>query len=250
MRIFKPFFILLLSIASSLVAQESRGTVLGRVSDSSSAVIPAVEVRAVNQETGTVAVGKSNESGNYVIPYLIPGMYSLQAEVGGFKRFVRDSVQVRVNDVVTVNIVMSPGAVSETVEVKDVTPLMDLNSASLGQVIDQRRVLDLPLMGGNPFQLVQLSPGTVNAGGLRIRDATRPNVVSEITTDGNRKYSNEFSIDGVSNMASYGTEARVAFNPPAAAVGEFKVQSVTYDAALGHTAGAVINVATTAGTNS
>jgi hypothetical protein len=240
----------LLSITGSLIAQETRGTVLGRVSDSSSAVIPAVEVRAVNQETGTVGVGKSNESGNYVIPYLIPGMYSLQAELGGFKRFVRDSVQVRVNDVVTVDIVMSPGAVSETVEVKDVTPLMDLNSASLGQVIDQRRVLDLPLMGGNPFQLVQLSPGTVNAGGLRIRDATRVNVVSEITTDGNRKYSNEFSIDGVSNMASYGTEARVAFNPPAAAVSEFKVQSVTYDAALGHTAGAVINVATTAGTNS
>ncbi|MCL4401441.1 MAG: carboxypeptidase-like regulatory domain-containing protein, partial [Acidobacteria bacterium] len=239
-------------LVSTAFAQDTRGTLLGRVSDSSGAMVPGVEVKAVNAETGITTTGRTNEAGNYVIPYLLPGIYTVQAEFTGFKRYARENVQVRVNDSVTVNIELSPGNVSETVEVTATTPLLEASSASVGQVIDQRRIAELPIVAGNPFQLLQLSPGVVNTTNLRIRNLSAPNATSQIATDGNAQYSNEFTIDGTPNVRTApfeGSSNQVAFIPPSTAVSEFKVQTVTYDAALGHTPGAVINVSTTSGTN-
>ncbi len=241
--------VLCVLLAAPLSAQDARGTMLGRVTDTTGAVIPNVDVRATNASTGVVASAKTNPAGNYVIPYLLPGTYIVSAELTGFKRFVREGVQVRIADSVEVNIAMEVGDVAESVEVRAETPLLSTAEASLGQVIDERRVTELPLFAGNPLDLVHLAPGITNTANLRLRKAGWNNAPSQFSTDGGGQYKNEFTIDGVSNTYSDGTSPRVAFSPPATAVQEFKVQTSSFDASLGHTGGGTVNLSTKSGTN-
>jgi hypothetical protein len=236
-------------LSALALAQDPRGTIVGRVSDASGGVIPGVEVRATNKATGVVATAKTNEAGNYILPYLLPGAYTVTAENTGFRKFVRENVQVRINDTVELNIDMVVGSVSEVVEVKAETPILSTAEASLGQVVDERRVTELPLFAGNAMDLVHLAPGTVNGTDMRLRKAPFNNAPSQFSTDGSGNYGNEFTIDGVSNTYSDGTSPRVAFSPPATAIGEFKIQTSVFDAGLGHTLGASVNVSTKGGTN-
>jgi hypothetical protein len=231
------------------LAQDPRGTVLGRVTDASGAVVPGAEVRITNDNTGVAASAKTNDAGNFVLPYLLSGSYTISCEMSGFKKFVRPGIQVRVQDSVEVNIELQLGATSETIEVKDTTPLLSTAEASLGQVIDERRVLELPQFAGNAMDLVHLAPGTVNGTNLRLRKAGFNAAPSTFSTDGGGNNQNEFSIDGVSNTYSDGTAPRVAFSPPSTAISEFKVQTSAFDAALGHTMGSTVNVSTKSGTN-
>jgi hypothetical protein len=243
---------LLLSLAAAtlVLAQDPRGAVLGRVTDNSVAVIPGVMVRATNMATGVTAAAKSNAAGSYRIPFLTPGKYSISAELTGFKRFVREDIEVRVADAVELNIPLELGEVTETVEITAEAPLLDTTSPSLGQVIDTRRVLELPTLAGNAFELALLTPGVANGTNLRDRKPAFNNGNSQISADGNGTYNNEFQIDGVSNTFADGSaRARVAFSPPQTAIQEFKMQTATYDASVGHTPGAVVNVSTRSGTN-
>ena len=230
-------------------AQDARGTILGRITDSTGAVIPGVDVRATNIATGVAVSAKTNPSGNYSLPYLLPGTYVINAEMKGFKRFVRDGVQVRISDAVEVNIALQLGDVADSIEVVAETPLLSTAEASLGQVVDERRVLELPLFAGNAMDLVHLAPGTVNGTDLRLRKAAFNAAPSQFSTDGGGNNNTEFTIDGVSNTFSDGTAPRVAFSPPATAIQEFRVQTSAFDASIGYTSGATVNVSTKGGTN-
>ena len=243
--------LLLTAAALIATAQDPRGAVTGRVVDVSEAVIPGVEVRATNVETGVSAATTTNEVGKFDIPYLLSGFYTITAEAPGFKRFVRDNVQVRIGERVELEIRMEVGAVTETVEVTAETPLLETTSASLGQVIDERRVLELPLLAGNPTELVLLTPGVINGTNMRLRKPAWNAGLSQFATDGNERFNNEFQIDGVTNTFAEGRRprARVAFSPPSTAIKEFKMQTTTYDASYGHTIGSVVNVSTKSGTN-
>ena len=238
-----------LNVAVPLAAQDARGSIVGRLTDATGAVIPSAEVRATNVATGVVASTRTNESGNYALPYLVPGIYTVTSEMQGFKRFVRENVQVRVNDVVQLNIAMEVGNVTEAVQVTAETPLLTTTEASLGQVVDERRINELPLFAGNAIDLVHLAPGTVNGTDMRLRKAAFNNAPSQFSTDGSGNYSNEFTIDGVSNTYSDGTSPRVAFSAPAASISEFRVQTSPFDAGVGHTLGSLVNVSTKGGTN-
>ncbi len=231
-------------------AQDARGNIVGRITDSTGAIIPSAEVKAINTATGVVAAAKTNESGNYVIPYLMPGAYKVQAEMTGFKKFVRDQVEVRVSDRVELNIEMQVGDMAQAVEVSAETPLLQTAEASLGQVVDERRIMELPLFAGNAMDLVHLAPGTVNGTDMRLRKAPFNSAPSQFSTDGSGNNANGFTIDGVSNVYSDGTAPRVAFSPPTAALAEFKVETSAFDASVGRTMGAVVNVSTKGGTNS
>jgi hypothetical protein len=112
--------------------QDPRGKITGVLIDASQAAVPNAEIRATNVETGVAAVSKTNEAGNYTLPFLIPGTYRITAEAPGFKRFVREGVQVRVSETVALQIQMEVGTVAETLEVTAETPLLDLAGASLG----------------------------------------------------------------------------------------------------------------------
>lgn len=241
--------ILLASLTAGAQSQDARGNIVGRVLDPTGAVVPGVEVRAVSDKTGVRISTKSNESGNYVLPFLIPGVYTVSAEVQGFRKFERQNIQVRVNENVGLDIQMTVGDVNESVLVTAETPLLQTAEATLGQVIDERRIMELPLFAGNAMDLVHLAPGTVNGTDMRLRKAPFNNAPSQFATDGSGNYGNAFTIDGVANIYSDGTSPRVAFSPPQASLSEFKVQTSSFDASIGRTAGALVNVSTKGGGN-
>ncbi len=235
----------LLYTAAPSHAQDARGTLLGRVSDSSNAVIIGVDVRATNTETGVPAISKSNEAGNFVLAYLLPGVYTIEAELKGFKKFVRQGVQVRIGDQVRVDIQLEVGNQSETIQVTAETPLLDTVDASLGQVVDQRQIQELPSFGGAPYNLALMAPGMVNTTNLRQRYVGTPAAQGDFAVDGTGQRNSDFTIDGVPNSMDKG----IVFVPPQMSVSEFKVQTLSYDASIGHTAGALVNVSLKSGTN-
>lgn len=249
---FRSIVFLLALAAIASIGQETRGAIQGRVLDTSGAAIPSAEVRATNIATGVSVTAKSNESGNYVLPYLIAGTYTIDAQAAGFKKSIREGIGLRIADRVDVDVELQVGQASESIEVTAETPLLDTASASLGQVVDERRIVDLPTFGGSVMVLVQLAPGVINTTDMRLAKSGSfsINKNSQVSTDGAGQYNNEFTLDGVSNTQAEGGTTRVGFIPPAAAVAEFKVQTAPFDASAGHTVGSVINVSTKSGTNS
>jgi len=234
--------------AGFLPGQDPRGALRGRVTDQTGSVMPDVEIRATNVASGVAVSARTNETGSYNIPFLLPGTYTLTAELQGFKKFLRPGVQIRVSEIVELNVSMELGTVTETLEVKEETPLLDTASSSLGQVIDERRILELPIAAGNPLELVLLTPGMIEPSKFLWKPSWN---FRNITSDGNPAYTTEYQIDGVSNTFAEGNagRSRYAFAPPATAIREFKMQTAAYDAAIGHTLSSVVNVATVSGTN-
>jgi hypothetical protein len=240
-----------LLLSFGLSAQETRGAIQGRVSDASGGAIAGAQIKATNTATGVEVTALTNESGNYSVPYLLAGTYKLEAQAPGFKKSIRDGIELRINDRVDVNLTLEVGQTTESIEVKADAPLLDTASASLGQVVDTRRILDLPTFGGSVMTLVQLAPGVINSTDMRLAKSGSfsINKNSQIATDGAGTYNNEFTLDGVSNTQAESGSTRVGFIPPSAAVAEFKVQTAPFDASSGHSVGAVINVSTKSGTN-
>jgi len=232
--------------APGALAQEFRGAVTGLVTDASAGRLPGVTVTATNVSTNVASATVTNTEGNYTIPYLIPGKYTVKAELSGFKKVVRENVDVRIGDRLALDFSMELGAIEETVMVTAQSPLLEMASASSGQVIDEKRISMMPLSDGNPFVLSRLVPGVAFTGDLKFSRPFDNAGTSGINADG-ASGGNEFTLDGSPNMTS---GRRVAFVPPAGAVQQFKVGTATFDAADGHTAGAVVNVTLKSGTNS
>lgn len=250
LRLASSLLLLAFCTVSALAqSQDARGNIVGKVFDASGAVVPGAEVRSVNDATGVAVSVKTNDAGNYVLPFLSPGVYTVTAEMMGFRKFERKNIQVRVNENVPLDIQMTVGDVAESISVTAETPLLQTAEASLGQVIDERRIVELPLFAGNAMDLVHLAPGTVNGTDMRLRKAPFNAAPSQFSTDGSGNNSNAFTIDGVANVYSDGTAPRVAFSPPQASLSEFKVQTSSFDASLGRTSGSTVNVSTKGGTN-
>ena len=247
------FLISLATIASCyfpLAAQETRGLITGRVTDSTGAVVPTARVIAINTQTNAAAEGATTSDGTYTLPYLLPGVYTLSAEANGFKKLVRSGIEIRVSDRLTIDLPLEVGAVQDTVNVTAETPLLELNTATTGQVIDRRRIAELPLAEGNPLTLVQLAPGIVITGGYTSNSALSSSGPSNFETNGTPG-GNEFTLDGSPNTADRAGNgsARVGLQPPTDAVEEFKVVTASFDAQQGRTAGGSVDVAVRSGTN-
>jgi hypothetical protein len=226
-------------------AQEFRGTITGRITDASGGRLPGVTVTATNVATNVGSTTTTTGDGNYTISYLTPGRYTVTVELSGFKKLIREGIEVRVDDRVTLDLSLEVGQVEETVSVMAESPLLEMSSASAGQVIDEKRISLLPLSDGNPFVLSRFVPGVAYTGELLFSRPFDNGGTSAITADGSSG-GNEFSLDGSPNMAN---GRRVAFVPPAGAVQQFKVETASFDASDGHTAGALVNVTLKSGTN-
>lgn len=241
-----------LAVVTSLgFAQEFRGSISGQVTDPSGAVLPGVQITVINPATNTSSTAVSDDTGHYKILYLPPGKYNVTAELPGFKKLEREAIEVRVGDQLTLDLKLEVGEVRDTVTVSTQAPLLEASTASAGQVIDQRRISELPLSDGNPFVLARLAPGVAYNGDLKFSRPFDNSGTAAIVADG-APGRNEFTLDGSPNMASGGGTGgvgRVAFVPPSDVVQEFKVQTATFDAQQGHTAGATVNVALKSGTN-
>ena len=249
MRIHKSVALLLaLAFAAvpTLRAQEARATLLGRVSDPSNAVIVGAKVDALNTQTGVRFGSTTNGSGDYIIPFLIPGPYTLTVESQGFRTYSRSGIVVRVNDQVAINVTMEVGQASQTIQVSAESPLLDTSTASMGQVIDSRSVLELPMKDGMVSIMATLTPGVMftpqSTGYVRPFDTGSP---SSMSVDGSRSGSNQFMMDGAPNMSG----TTIAYSPPPGVVDEFKVMGANFDAASGFMGGAAINMSLKSGTN-
>jgi hypothetical protein len=241
--------ILLASGSLNVRAQDFRGAISGRVTEASGAAVNNAVVTVTNAATNAALKTTTNESGEYSVLYLTPGQYTVTVEASGFKKSQRQNIEVRVGDKLALDVQLEVGAVQDTVNITADSPLLETNSASAGQVIDQRRISELPLSDGNPFVLSRLASGISYVGDLKFSRPFDNAGTSGIVADG-APGRNEFTLDGVPNMASGGGIGRVAFVPPADAVQEFKVETASFDAQSSHTAGATVNVTLKSGTNS
>jgi hypothetical protein len=230
---------------TAVSAQDFRGQITGRVSDASGARLPGVTVTVTNASTSVATPTTTNADGEYTIPFLTPGIYTVTAELTGFKKVVREGVEVRVADKIGLDLTLEVGKVEETVLVTAETPLLETQSANAGEVIDEKRISMMPLSDGNPFVLARLAPGAAFTGDLKFSRPFDNAGTSSITVDGSTG-GNEFTLDGSPDMAN---GRRVAFVPPAGAVAQFKVETSSFDAGTGHTAGATVNVTLKSGTN-
>ena len=230
-----------------LSAQNPYGRITGRVTDSAGALVPGATVRAINIATNVTTTTVTSAQGNYELLNLNPGDYRVEVEHQGFKHYARGPIEVRVGDVLSVDTALELGAVTERITVTGETPLLEAASASLGQVVDSRRILDLPLSGANPLYLTQLTPGVISTtppthGWLPAAvDAS-----SNIATNGTLTRSSEFLLNGIPSMTSGGM---VTFVPAPEMVQEFRVETAAFDASVGHFTGAQVSLVLKAGTN-
>ena len=244
-RIFAPLLIALLVPLAR--AQDTRGQIIGRIQDPGGAAVAGAKVVGVNIETNISASATTNSSGDYVLPFLIPGTYSVSVEMEGFHRFVQKNIPVQVDDKAAVNVRLEVGAVTSSVNVTGDSALLDVTDASMSQTVDARSITELPLKDGNPLMLVELSPGVLNlASGGMTRPFDNANT-SSMVVNGSRTGTNEYRIDGAPNTG--GGSGNVAYIPPSGVVSEVKIQTNPFDSSSGFSTGATVNVALKSGTN-
>jgi hypothetical protein len=249
-RLFSLLAILLLPAATIMWSQETRGTIVGRISDPSGAVVPSAQVVVTNTAMGTKTVLASNAEGLYVAPLLIPGMYQVEVTASGFKKAVRNDIQVRVADRLDISFTLELGVTGETVTITAEAPLLSSESASLGTVVDAKRVQSLPVSYGNPFLLIGLTAGVTFNGSVRLDRPFEPTHIVNFSMGGTRGNLNDITIDGAPTTATANAfEVTAAYVPPTDVVQEFKVQTNTFDAQFGQTQGGVTNISIKSGTN-
>ncbi|MDX2030497.1 MAG: TonB-dependent receptor [Blastocatellia bacterium] len=235
-------------MVGAALAQQGRGTILGTVTDPTGAVVPGAQVEVVNINTNQSFTVVTNNEGAFSVPNLIVGSYRVSVTRDGFKKYLRSGIVLEVDQKAQLNAVLETGAVSETVEITGQAALVDTTTATLGKVIENRRVQELPLNGRNAFSLVLLSPAVQSGAGPSASGfGDRGTQVSLIRINGSPLASNNISVDGLSSTNPYIPD--VSINPNVDSVQEFKVQSSAMSAEFGFTLGGVVNLVTKAGTN-
>ncbi len=241
---------LTLASVAPMPAQEARGTIVGTVTDATGSIVPAAPVQVLNKAMGTVLALQTNDAGIYTANYLLPGLYQVTVELTGFKRVVRDNIEVRVGDRLTVDIKLEVGATEQSITVSEETPLLSTESASLGSVVDGRRVQELPIPHGNPYFLIGLASGVSFTRDPRLDRPFEPTHIVGYTMDGTRANRSDVTIDGaVATATANPGEVISSYVPPADLVAEFKVQTATFDASFGQTEGGVTNISLKSGAN-
>ena len=252
-RRFKFFGCITLTIFCLLLvpgafAQVDEGSVTGLVQDPTGAVVPNARVTLLNTDQGLSLVTNSDSSGVYTFSPVRIGNYTVSATAAGFSVTTQQNVKVAVSQNVRVNIALKTGAATETVEVTTAPPELQTEDASVGQVVNERSVNDLPLNGRNFTFLAQLAAG-VNTP----QADTRGNAANgAFAANGLRPSQNNYLLDGIDNNSDNvdflnGTNYVVL--PPPDAIAEFKVQTSDFSAELGRAAGAVLNATVKSGTN-
>src|SRR5260370_22384860 len=228
---------------TSLWAQSVRGTILGTVTDPSGAVVHKAKVTVREVSTGLTRSELTRETGEYSIPQLPVGIYDLTVEEPSFKKTERTGIELRVDDRLRIDVALTLGNVAETVQVEAAAPVVSTDSATLGNVVDNKKVTELPLNGRNFLQLNLLVPGA-NQG---VKGSQNQTQGGSISINGVREQGNNFLLDGMDNNDLAINQYAVAISTEA--MQEFKVQASTYAAEFGRSPGAQINVATKSCTN-
>ena len=224
-------------------AQNIRGTILGTVRDESGAVVRGAKVTVNHISTGLTRTETSNEVGEYLFAQLPVGEYTLSVEQSGFKKTERTGILLQVDDKLRQDVTLPVGQLTETVAVEAVAPVTSTDSATVGNVVDNKKVTELPLNGRNFLQLNLLVPGA-NQG---VKGSQNQTQGGSISVNGAREQANNFLLDGTDNNDLAINQYSVAISTEA--IQEFKVQASTYSAEFGRSGGAQINIATKSGNN-
>jgi len=233
-------------MGGSAPGQETRGAFTGRIHDVTGGVVSGTEVEALHLATRTKTTTLANDTGNYLIPYLSSGAYQITATKSGFKRYLREKVELRLGETLTLDVTLEVGGVTESIVVTDKAPIFDKTSASLATVIDTRALEELPIREGTVAELATLAPGVMYGTHIRLAKPGMTGGISSLSTAGSTLARNEFTIDGVPNVAG---DNAIAYSPPAAAIAEFRISTTTYDASVGHAIGGMMDMVTKSGTN-
>ena len=201
----RQLLLCLLLVAVRQAFPQTSAAVNGTITDSSGAVVSGATLTITSADTGVKRVVTTGEDGLYHFPLLASGVYSLSVQKAGFKQVTRDDLRLELSQVARVDFTLSPGVISESVQVEASAPLLESDTSSVGQVIETKAVSDLPLNGRNFAQLAILGPGVTGVGysaSGTIGSGTRPDDMrpgTELFSNGNREQSNNFMLDGVDN---------------------------------------------------
>jgi len=223
-----------------LFAQTPTGTIQGVVTDPSGAVVPDAKVVVTHVDTNTASTLATDATGRYILPLARPGLYTIMVEKTGFRALRQENIRLDVSENRSVDLTLEVGAMSQEVRVDAAPPVVDVNTSSVGQVIENKRIMDLPLNGRSVFNLANLTPAVNPTGG-----GATPGM------GGGRNAMSDVQIDGMTDIApenNVGINNRI-YDPQVDAVQEFSVVVNGLQAEYGRYAGGVINVVTKGGTN-
>lgn len=230
--------ILLLVCSFSLLAQTPSATVVGRVTDPSGAVVPGVSVKVTNVDRNVSQLGTTNDLGDFTIPYLQPGRYTLEAKGDGFRGYKHSDFRLAVDQIMRVDLQLEVGTTSDSVTVTDTITVLNTESGSRGEVATEKEITDIPLDGRNFTDLAFLTGGVIPKG---------DGGDGSFAVNGGRADNFGFFVDGVNNTQRRNTGAVI--NPPIESVQEFKVITSGFNAEYGRYAGGMMSVVTKSGTN-
>ena len=239
--------VLSLLLAGAAFSQTASSLIQGIVTDNSGAVVPQARISAVMTGTDATYTTVTNADGNFVLPSVRPGVYSIAAEHPSFRKALRSGVLIEINQRARVDLVLQVGDVKETVSVSADTTTVDTFSASINEVVDSRRIVDLPLNGRQALQLQALLPGAIVATGGQPASLIALNTNLAFAINGSRASASSYSLDGGLNMDMYNNLPTAFPNPDA--LQEFSILENNYSAAYGRDAGAVVNMVTKSGSN-
>jgi len=236
--------LLVLALAASLTAQETRGRVQGDVRDPSGALVAGANVRLSNDNTGVSAVKSTGETGHYLFDFVIPGHYTVTVDTKGFRPFVQKNILVEVGGDITVNAPIQVGNASDAITVEATPIAVEFNTSTMSNTVDMRMADSLPEISRNPFMMVSLDPAVV------VNSTTQQEpfhfwAASQFSIGGPTNTMNDILLDGSPNMAV----AKSGYTPPVDAVQQTSIQQNGVDAEYGHSAGGVIGIITKSGSN-
>ena len=231
---------------AELMAQMDQGVIGGTVQDRTAAVVPGARVTLTNTDTGITLQTTANSSGNYTFPPAKVGNYKVTVSSTGFRTLTQENIHLNVQDHLNIILVLQPGAVSQTVTVNSAPPLMQSQSASVGQVMSSVTIDHTPLNSRNWVYIAQLAAGVDPANG------SRGTGKGDFNANGQRAEQNDFILNGIDNNSyapDYMNGSSYAVQPPPDALSEFKIQTADFSAEFGHSAGSVVNASIKSGTN-
>ena len=241
-RLLAGFFALMVGLAQ---AQDIRGMISGTVTDAQGAQVVGATVVVTNTDTNVSTTLTTNSSGFYEAPLLLPGPYQVSVEARGFKKTIRSKLTLLMRDQLKIDLQLEVGGVNESITISAESPILDTSTVSTGKALTTREIMDLPIMTNDIVLMARVAPGVVNQGTTQY--------LTQGQVGGDSGFfaplslgQNEWTIDGAPNLGSGG----IAFTPFTDQIAEFKIDTTSFDASVGHSIGLNIAFSTKSGTNS
>lgn len=245
-REIKTFLVLAALVTSSVLAsaQTELGAITGRITDNTGATLPGTTITLRNEATGVVQMTTANSDGIYNFPKLVPGSYTITVSLSGFKRVERTHTVVDVNNTNQQDVALVVGETSEVIEVRAGVQQLQETTGSMGMVVEEKSIQELPNIYGNPFTLQNLAPGILPSG-VNPNIRTYDSGTASVSVNGSVLNSIEYRLDGAPN-----NRIRLsAYTPSTEFISQYRTETASYDAAQGHSAGGFVNTSLRSGSN-